>query len=140
MTHLVNSSCRTGFFFFYYFIVIFLLLQIFIFIFHNFSIEGVLFCWHFVREGTIFLSNSEGEAPFHWPFERRFYWINFRVGWCCLFILPKTMQAVRWHSMLCSHSTWRAGSLDQVSLLVWPYLYLSRPVDVVIGFCVIVFL
>ena len=82
----------------------------------------LLFIPFFMRKHH-FIGNSR-EAPFYWKFWRggRFtgyfqrwgtiYWENFGGCW-----------RLAWVSFYGPCSTWRTGHLDQVTLLVWPNLW-----------------
>ena len=52
--------------------------------------------------------------------EAPFYWVNLGEGWRSFFYLcPKLRWRLAAVSFYGSCSTWRAGHLDQVILLVW---------------------
>ena len=85
--------------------------------------EAAPFYWQFWRGGPILLAFRERRPHFigYLREEGPFYWVNLGGGWWIFFYL---CQKLCWRlagvSFYVPSSTWRAGRLDQVILLVWP--------------------
>ena len=71
-----------------------------------------------------FIGNFGEEAPFYWLFERGGAILLGKFGRRLVeffYLCPKLCWRLAGVSFYGPSTTWRAGRLDQVILLVWPY-------------------
>ena len=86
------------------------------------------YLYSFQRRGTLLQVILERRLHFigYLREEEPFYWVNLRGSWRSFYLYPKLGWRLAGVSFFGPYSTWRAGHLDQVILLVLPNTPNSR--------------